>query len=73
MIGSGVTMVCLLALNDEGAPCFDEGLAAQMTALGAPAFACTPDLFPDLMATTIQKGDIAAWAARNQTVIKGRP
>jgi hypothetical protein len=25
------------------------------------------------MATTIQKGDIAAWAARNQTVIKGRP
>jgi len=73
MIGSGVTMVCLLALNDEGAPCFDEGLAAQMTALGAPAFACTPDLFPDLMATTIQKGDIATWAARNQTVIKGRP
>jgi Mg-chelatase subunit ChlD len=72
MLASGVTMVCLLALNDEGAPCFDEGLAAQMTALGAPAFACTPDLFPDLMATTIQKGDIAAWAARNQTVIKGR-
>lgn len=73
MINSGVTMVCLLALNDDGAPCFDEKLAAQMTELGAPAFACTPDLFPDLMATTIQKGDIAAWAARNQTVIKGRP
>jgi Mg-chelatase subunit ChlD len=73
MIGSGVTMVCLLALNDEGAPCFDERLAAQMTELGAPAFACTPDLFPDLMATTIQKGDIAAWAGRNKTVIKGRP
>lgn len=73
MISSGVTMVCLLALNDGGAPCFDEKLAAQMTELGAPAFACTPDLFPDLMATTIQKGDIAAWAARNQTVIKGRP
>ncbi len=73
MISSGVTMVCLLALNDDGAPCFDEKLAAQMTELGAPAFACTPDLFPDLMATTIQKGDIAAWASRNQTVIKGRP
>jgi Mg-chelatase subunit ChlD len=72
MLASGVTMVCLLALNDEGAPCFDEVLAGQMTALGAPAFACTPDLFPDLMATTIQKGDIAGWAARNQTVIKGR-
>ena len=69
---SGVTMVCLLALSDEGAPCFDEALAARMTSLGAPAFACTPDLFPDLMATTIQKGDISAWAARNETVIKGR-
>lgn len=72
MIGSGVTMVCLLALNDEGSPCFDEKLAAQMSQLGAPAFACTPDLFPDLMATTLQKGDVAAWAGRNQVVIKGR-
>ena len=33
MLASGVTMVCLLALNDEGAPCFDEVLAGQMTAL----------------------------------------
>lgn len=72
MVSSGVQMVCLLALNDEGSPCFDEKLAAQMSELGAPAFACTPDLFPDLMATTIQKGNIAAWAGRNQVVIKGR-
>ena len=72
IVSSGVQMVCLLALNDAGSPCFDEKLAAQMSELGAPAFACTPDLFPDLMATTIQKGDIAAWAGRNQVVIKGR-
>ena len=45
MIHSGVMMVCLLALNDEGALCFDEKLAAQMTELGAPAFACTPTSF----------------------------
>jgi Mg-chelatase subunit ChlD len=31
LTASGVTLVCLLALNDEGAPCFDEALAAQMT------------------------------------------
>ena len=68
MIASGVTMICLLALNDEGAPCYDEGLAARMTALGAPAFACTPDLFPDLMAAAIQKRDIATWAALNDIV-----
>ena len=73
MVASGVSiMVCLLALSDDGAPCYDEGLAAQMTALGAPSFACTPDLFPDLMATAIGKRDIAAWAARHDIVTRGR-
>jgi Na+-transporting methylmalonyl-CoA/oxaloacetate decarboxylase beta subunit len=28
-----------------------------------PAFACTPDLFPDLMAAAIRKQDLNAWAA----------
>jgi hypothetical protein len=28
-----------------------------------PAFACTPDLFPDLMAVAVSKGDIGQWAA----------
>ena len=70
MIAGGVTMVCLLALNDGGAPCYDEQLAAKMTALGAPSFACTPDLFPDLMATAIRKGDIGAWAARQEIVAR---
>jgi len=70
LVSSGVTMVCLLALSDQGAPCYDERLAAQMTALGAPSFACTPDLFPGLMATAIQKGDIAAWAARHEIITR---
>jgi Mg-chelatase subunit ChlD len=70
LVSSGVTMVCLLALSDQGAPCYDEKLAAQMTALGAPSFACTPDLFPGLMATAIHKGDIAAWAARYEIVTR---
>ena len=37
-------------------------------ALGIPSFACTPDLFPDLMAAAIQKRDLALWAARNDIV-----
>ena len=73
MIGSGVSMVCLLALSDDGAPCYDEGLAAKMTSLGAPSFACTPDLFPDLMAAAIQKRDISTWAASHDIVIKRGP
>jgi hypothetical protein len=53
-----------------GSPCYDEQLARKMTARGAPRFACTPDLFPDLMAAAIQKRDIGAWAARNQIVTR---
>lgn len=72
MLSSGVTMVCLLALSDDGSPCYDEQLAGQMTSLGAPSFACTPDLFPDLMAAAIQRRDLRDWAARHDIVTRGR-
>jgi Mg-chelatase subunit ChlD len=65
---SGVTMVCLLALSDDGAPAHDPQLAAALANLGVPAFACTPDLFPDMMAAAIQKQDLDLWAARNDIV-----
>jgi hypothetical protein len=55
--------VCLLALSDRGAPSFDHRHAARLAALGIPAFACTPDLFPDLMAAAIHGRDLTAWAA----------
>jgi hypothetical protein len=47
---------------------YDHENAAALAALGSPAFACTPDLFPDLMATAIAKGDIATWASKNDLV-----
>lgn len=49
LIASGVTFITLLALSDEGAPSFNAALAAQLAALDVPAFACTPDRFPELM------------------------
>jgi Mg-chelatase subunit ChlD len=60
---SGVNMITLLALDDRGGPCFDHEVAANFTALGVPSFACTPDLFPDLMAHAIQRRDIGQWAS----------
>lgn len=63
LVASGVQMVALLALSDEGAPAYDRTLAARLAALGVPAFACTPDLFPDMMAAAIRKQDLNAWAA----------
>jgi hypothetical protein len=60
---SGVRMVTLLALDDQGRPSFDERNAAEFAALGVPSFACTPDKFPDMMAAAIQKRDLGQWAA----------
>ncbi|MFK8909212.1 vWA domain-containing protein [Streptomyces sp. YS-3] len=55
MKASGVQFVALLALSDEGAPAYDHEHAAALSALGAPAFACTPDLFPEIMAAAVEK------------------
>lgn len=64
LVQSGVQFITLLALSDEGAPAFDAGLAAKLSALGVPSFACTPDRFPALMAAAIRKEDVSLWAAR---------
>ncbi|CAL9506129.1 hypothetical protein SUDANB58_03557 [Streptomyces sp. enrichment culture] len=55
MKAAGVQFVALLALSDEGAPAYDREHASALAALGAPAFACTPDLFPEVMAAAIEK------------------
>jgi Mg-chelatase subunit ChlD len=62
---SGVNVVCLLALTDQGAPAYDHDHARAFAELGIPAFACTPDLFPELMAAAIQRADLGLWAARH--------
>ncbi|HYO40924.1 MAG TPA: VWA domain-containing protein [Nocardioidaceae bacterium] len=68
VVDSGATMVALLALSDSGAPSYDADHAAALAAVGVPAFACTPDLFPDLMAAAIERRDVSAWAAANDIV-----
>ncbi|MBI2571067.1 MAG: VWA domain-containing protein [Candidatus Schekmanbacteria bacterium] len=63
LVASGAQLVALLALCDDGAPAYDHENAAALAALGVPSFACTPDLFPDLMAAAIRRQDLAQWAA----------
>ncbi|WP_239484374.1 VWA domain-containing protein [Streptomyces sp. CS081A] len=55
MKASGTQVVVLLALSDEGTPAYDRDRAAALAALGVPAFACTPDLFPEIMAAALEK------------------
>jgi Mg-chelatase subunit ChlD len=68
IVASGVQMITLLALSDDGAPGYDHKIAESFAGLGIPAFACTPDLFPELMAAAINRQDIAQWAASREIV-----
>jgi hypothetical protein len=60
LVASGVQFVALLALSDQGSPSYNAELAGQLANLGVPAFACTPDRFPDLMAAAIGRKPLTA-------------
>lgn len=65
LIGQGVNVITLLALTDQGNAGYHPEMAGRVAALGSPVFACTPNQFPDLMATALKREDINAWAADN--------
>jgi Mg-chelatase subunit ChlD len=60
---SGVNVIVLLALSDDGHPGYSSDHAEKIAAMNCPVFACTPDQFPDLMATALTRQDIHQWAA----------
>jgi Mg-chelatase subunit ChlD len=66
LLAGGVTVVVLLALSDSGAPSYDHEHAAALAAMGVPAFACTPDLFPELLAVALRGGDVGQWVSSSQ-------
>ncbi|MBP0578464.1 VWA domain-containing protein [Labrys sp. LIt4] len=63
LVASGVNLVVLLALSDDGRPGFDANHAQKFASLGCPVFACTPDQFPDMMAHALKRSDLQEWAA----------
>ena len=63
LVQSGVQFITLLALSNEGSPFYDRELAGRLAALGVPCFACTPDIFPGMMAAAIRREDVNLWAA----------
>jgi hypothetical protein len=69
LVASGVQVISLLALSDEGAPFYDHDMAAKFAGFGIPTFACTPDQFPDLMAHALTKQDMNSWAAKEGLVL----
>jgi Mg-chelatase subunit ChlD len=72
LVASGVQVITLLALSDSGSPSYNHDVAARLAALGIPAFGCTPDLFPDLMAAAINRQSISRWAS-SQGIVTAAP
>jgi Mg-chelatase subunit ChlD len=71
LVASGVQMIALLALDDDGAPSYSTTVAEAYAALGIPCFACTPDLFPELMARALERQDLSLWAASRGLTVRG--
>ncbi len=69
LVTSGVQVIALLALSDDGAPSYDHRIAEAFASLNIVSFACTPDLFPELMAAAINREDLSQWAAQRDIVI----
>jgi len=69
---SGVNIIVLLALSDDGHPGYHANHAEQIAAMDCPVFACTPDQFPELMAAALTRQDISQWAgARDIALVRG--
>ncbi len=66
---NGVNVIVLLALSDDGHPGFQADHAAKIASMNCPVFACTPDQFPDLMATALTRQDIHQWAAAQEIAL----
>jgi Mg-chelatase subunit ChlD len=65
LIDSKVKFLTLLALSDSGKPSYDHALAAQLTALGAHCFGCTPKLLVRVVERIMKNQDPAGVIAEH--------
>ncbi len=55
---AGVTVVCLLAIADGGKPYYDTQMAARVSSLKIPCFACNPQMLPVLLERAFKGQDL---------------
>lgn len=58
MKAGGVTVICLLAIEDGGKPYYDAHIAGKISAMGIPCFACTPEKLPEILKAAIKGGSL---------------
>lgn len=61
MKSGGVTVICLLALADQGRPYYDAQMAKKVADLSIPCFACSPGLLPRLLECAFRGQDLNAF------------
>lgn len=66
---TGLQIILLLALNDDGKPRYNHALARQLAKRDIICFACPARHFPDLMAAALDHQDLRRWAADQDIVI----
>ncbi len=66
IVRSGVSMITLLALSDNGSPNYNHEIASRFAKMGIVSFACTPDHFPELMAAALNRDDMHGWASQRE-------
>ena len=58
LIESGVRVLVLLSLSDNGTPFYNQSLAKKITEIGATCLACTPNKIPDLIQDLLRGNEI---------------
>lgn len=55
---AGVTVICLLAISDDGVPAYDEKMAKKFASLNIPTFGATPNALPQLIEAALKNKDL---------------
>ncbi len=63
---SGVKVICLLAISDEGTPYYNKAVATKLASFGIPCFACSPGLLPELLERTLRGDDLSHFVTSNK-------
>lgn len=66
MKDSGVTVVCLLAIEDGGKPYYNEYAAQRVARMGIPCFACSPPILPELLSAAFKGQDLSRFGKQNK-------
>lgn len=58
---SGVNLIVLLAISDQGNPFYDEQMAEKIAGFDIPCFACPPEKLPELLELALNKKSLAGF------------